>query len=145
MKCPYCLESIKKNAVKCKHCQADLTTDEAKQKFKEVNYVSKKTIVISFLILGFFFWKLADYSDTQPIVSVNSCYSSYNGVHNNGENVLKANLKDPNSYEHIETRYEWNHAIIKFRAKNWFGGYDVQYFGFDTDASCSVLNWKITK
>lgn len=49
-------------------------------------------------------------------------------------------LKDPDSYEHIETRYDATKAIIKFRAKNGFGGYDVQYFTFNTNANCDVLN-----
>lgn len=40
MKCPYCKESIKSGSLKCKHCHADLASEEAKSMIKESNKMS---------------------------------------------------------------------------------------------------------
>ena len=52
--CPYCAEQIKEEAVKCKHCQSDLTLPENKKVQKITN-----TVVLSLLkILGIVFLSL---------------------------------------------------------------------------------------
>lgn len=52
-------------------------------------------------------------------------FSPWDGSHRNLEKVIKANLKDPASYEHVSTMYwdEQDSIIIKttVRAKNSFG------------------------
>ena len=48
------------------------------------------------------------------------------------EKYVKANLRDPDSYDHIETRItpvneRGEHALVmKYRAKNGFGGMNVE-------------------
>lgn len=53
-------------------------------------------------------------------------FSTWDGAHRNLEKFIKANMKDPNSYEHVETRYSDNgdHLIVvtTYRGTNSFGG-----------------------
>jgi len=59
------------------------------------------------------------------------CLSAWDGSHRGVENYIKDRLKDPGSFEHIETRItpvspEGTHSLtMKYRAKNGFGGYTV--------------------
>jgi len=59
------------------------------------------------------------------------CLSAWDGSHRGVENYIKDRLKDPDSFEHIETRItpvspEGTHSLsMKYRAKNGFGGYTV--------------------
>jgi len=54
--------------------------------------------------------------------------SSWDGSNRALERYIKANMNDPKSYEHIETRYSINYdkgvavLMTKFRGKNAFGG-----------------------
>ena len=60
------------------------------------------------------------------------CLSGWNGSHNGVERYVKANLRDPDSYNHIETRItpvndKGEHVLVmKYRAKNGFGGMNVE-------------------
>jgi hypothetical protein len=60
------------------------------------------------------------------------CLSSYNGSHRGVVKYVKENLRDPDSYDHIETRItpiskEGEHVLVmKYRAKNGFGGMNVE-------------------
>jgi hypothetical protein len=53
-------------------------------------------------------------------------FNMWNGSHIKLEKYIKTSLKDPRSYEHIETRYTDKGDFIivgtKFRARNGFGG-----------------------
>jgi hypothetical protein len=56
------------------------------------------------------------------------CLSAYDGAHNGVERWLKNNLRDPDSYKHVETKIapvkDGKHILItSYRAKNGFGGY----------------------
>lgn len=56
------------------------------------------------------------------------CLSGWDGSHRGVEQWLKANLRDPDSYQHINTRItpvdNGKHALVSsYRAKNGFGGY----------------------
>lgn len=58
------------------------------------------------------------------------CLSNWDGSHREFANNLKSQLRDPSSFEHIETRVtpekDGEHTIImKYRAKNGFGGMNV--------------------
>lgn len=60
------------------------------------------------------------------------CLNSWNGSHRGVVNWLKDNLRDPDSYEHIETRITpvntaGEHTLImQYRARNGFGGMTVE-------------------
>ncbi len=59
------------------------------------------------------------------------CLSAWNGAHKGIEKHLQKSLKDPDSYEHIETRItpvgpKQKHTLfMKYRARNGFGGYTI--------------------
>ncbi|MDR6924805.1 hypothetical protein [Pseudomonas sp. BE134] len=57
-------------------------------------------------------------------------FSSWDGAHRQFERLIKKNMNDPSSYDHIETRYTDKGSYIrvycKFRGKNGFGGTVIQ-------------------
>jgi hypothetical protein len=57
---------------------------------------------------------------------IENSFSAWDGSHRNLTKFIKANMNDPDSYEHVETRYRDNndHLIVQttFRGKNAFGG-----------------------
>ena len=56
------------------------------------------------------------------------CLSSWNGAHTGVKDYVEKNMRDPDSFEHIETRItpvdkNGEHTLVmKYRAKNGFGG-----------------------
>jgi hypothetical protein len=58
-------------------------------------------------------------------------FSGWNGCHYNLEKYVKDNMNDPDSYQHIETRYsdegEYLLVATKFRGNNAFGGKVINY------------------
>ena len=74
------------------------------------------------------------------------CFSAWDGAHRNLESLLKKSLKDPDSYDHIETRFKDRPAedkqtvYLSYRAKNGFGGMSIGKIVAETSRSnCSVL------
>lgn len=66
----------------------------------------------------------------QRAQQIESQFSAWDGAHHHLERLVKANLKDPDSYQHIKTTYRdsGSDAILvemHYRAKNSFGGYVV--------------------
>ena len=74
------------------------------------------------------------------------CLNNWDGSHWGMQNEIKRRLRDPDSFEHIETRIApidevGNHAIfMSFRARNGFGGMNVQQaIGAVDHAQCKLL------
>ena len=61
------------------------------------------------------------------------CLSSWNGSHRGVKNYIVDRLRDPDSFEHVETRITPVNAngehtlIMQYRARNGFGGMNVEY------------------
>ncbi len=57
-------------------------------------------------------------------------FSAWSGAHKDLERYIKKRLKDPDSYEHIETGYNDNGdhimVLMRYRAKNSFGGFALE-------------------
>ena len=74
------------------------------------------------------------------------CLSGWDGSHRQTVKLIKKNLKDPKSFEHIETRItpveNGSHIVFtKYRAKNSFGGYVVETQpSAISNATCQLLN-----
>ena len=72
-------------------------------------------------------------------------FSSWDGSHIQLERILKKNLKDPDSYQHIESSYKFldNGNIkvyLKYRAKNSFGGYNIGVIAGEVTVDGTVLS-----
>ena len=74
---------------------------------------------------------------------IESQFSPWDGAHRTVENAIEQRLKDPDSYEHIETRYRDDgntlFVVTRYRAKNSFGGYVVNRATATVDLEGSVL------
>ena len=74
---------------------------------------------------------------------IDSFFSGYDGSHSELETKIKSVMNDPDSYEHVETRYrddkETIYVVTKFRGKNGFGGTITQ----SAQATISSLDGKI--
>lgn len=76
------------------------------------------------------------------------CLSSWNGAYRPLSNAVEPTLRNPSSFEHIETRITpldaaGNHtAIMKFRAENGFGGLNVGIATATVRGSdCGLVSW----
>lgn len=72
------------------------------------------------------------------------CLSSWDGSFRSIIEWVKWNLKDPTSFEHVETTYsnetDGTHLIImKYRAKNGFWALDVSALKLKSDDNCNVI------
>lgn len=78
---------------------------------------------------------------------VENCFSGYDGSCIYLEPVIKQNMNDPDSYEHIATTYEMkkNYAIVytKFRGRNGFGALVVNVAKAKVSFDCQVLSLQI--
>jgi hypothetical protein len=77
------------------------------------------------------------------------CLSAWDGTYSALINVVKENLRDPGSFEHVETRISEiaedgrQDVIMRYRAKNGFGGVNVQYAkGRLFNLNCALEQWK---
>jgi hypothetical protein len=75
--------------------------------------------------------------------------SAWDGTYSALINAVKENLRDPGSFEHVETRISEigedgrQEVIMRYRAKNGFGGMNVQYAkGVLFSLNCALLGWK---
>jgi hypothetical protein len=71
-------------------------------------------------------------------------FSKRDGSHRNVERTLKESLKDPSSYEHVETRYVAHSNSLtvytSYRAKNSFGAKVLNSAVAEVDAGGNVLS-----
>lgn len=74
-------------------------------------------------------------------------FSAWDGANYPVEEAVKQRLKDPDSYEHIETRYsdEGDHlyVVMRFRARNSFGGYVVNTAYADVTLEGQVISLSV--
>ena len=145
--CPDCDKSVSKRAVSCPHCGCPFR-DAVESKPAEI-VVKQKSSMGCAGFIGLVFLGLIIYStfssinktlDPEPQVpktaeqvradKIFSAFNGWDGSHRHLSQMVKSALKDPDSYEHIDTRYSDNgdHVYIEmsYRAKNSFGGYAVE-------------------
>jgi hypothetical protein len=79
---------------------------------------------------------------------VSRLFSGFDGSHAELEAVIKSDMNDPESYEHVETRYRDDgstiYVITTFRGKNAFGG-TVTHKAEATlgGSSGKIMKWKL--
>ncbi|MYA65427.1 MAG: hypothetical protein F4139_14190 [Gemmatimonadetes bacterium] len=74
-----------------------------------------------------------------------SCFSAWDGAHRTLEDRVEAQLKDPDSYEHVATRFSGTEEdptriTLTFRAKNSFGAVVTSTATAQGGPGCSVSN-----
>lgn len=144
-KCKECGTQISTKAESCPHCGAK----------------RKKTSLLTWLFLIFFVIPVlisvfigAGSSPTPTAKKpktpeeirterIESGFSAWDGSHRALERWIKKNLKDPDSYEHIETRYgdKGDHLIVntKYRARNSFGGMTIEQVSATANLDGSLI------
>lgn len=79
-----------------------------------------------------------EFESDEKITDVNKQFSSWNGAHIKLQDFIKENMKDPSSYEHVETKYKNLGDVLivvtKYRGKNSFGALILQ----ETKAKCDI-------
>jgi len=74
---------------------------------------------------------------------VDSQFSSWDGSHNGLTNHIKEHMNDPDSYEHVETRFgdhgDYILVITKFRGTNAFGGKVINTITAKVDLKGNVI------
>ena len=142
--CPECKKKISETAASCPHCGYVLTPEMvAKIKKKEQQgCVGCLAIFLIFAIVAGMYsaFNPASRSDdeamqitTKPLTlqevreqKISKLFSPWDGSHPGVTKIIKKDMNDPKSYEHVETVY-WDkrdHVLVKttFRGKNAFGG-----------------------
>jgi len=77
------------------------------------------------------------------------CMNGWTGSHLKLEEAVKKSLRDPKSFEHVETRTSKvkdgvNKVRMEFRAKNGFGGLNTGYAYAEIDnKTCKLLSWRL--
>lgn len=129
--CKACGKEVSKNAEKCPHCGEPL-------KAKSVGCGTAIVLIVLVMVAFNLFTPDKPKAPARPLTAaeqrtqeIEKQFSAWNGAHRDLERRVKTALKDPDSYEHIETKYVDNGAkgisvLMKYRAKNSFGGYVVE-------------------
>lgn len=80
---------------------------------------------------------------TERQLLIEDQFSAWDGSHPGLEKLIKENMNDPSSYEHVETRYrddgDYLFIITKFRGNNAFGGKVVNTISAKVDFQGNVI------
>ena len=136
--CPQCAEPIKKAAAKCKHCSSAVTPENVKD---SIGGCIGLLVLLAIIFALFRACSGPDKTPEQIAAEVKAsaedrrkgfhCLSAWDGSNRSLIDQVKAGLRDPKSFEHVETRIgpvndNGNHLItMKYRAQNGFGGMNV--------------------
>ncbi|CAD6366722.1 hypothetical protein SHEWT2_01203 [Shewanella hafniensis] len=106
-------------------------------------------IIVVVVVLSFAYWMFSPSKDTSKTApsshqqTVNRQFSGWDGSHNGLVKFVKANLKDPSSFEHVKTQYtdKYNYLIVtmQYRGKNSFGAIVTEEVVAKTDMNGKVL------
>lgn len=105
------------------------------------------SVVLGLVIIGIFYTSSNSDNKNDANAShqqiVTRQFSGWDGSHNGLVKFVKANLKDPSSFEHIKTQYadKYNYLIVtmQYRGKNSFGALVIEEVVAKTDMNGKVL------
>ena len=151
--CPRCAETVKAAAKVCRFCGHEFDTNEALAAEAEVvppkDEKNKNTAVGCLVVLGVLTLLLfqcggndadqgagADAAEVTEVADADRqkgfhCLSAWDGSNRSTVDQVKAGLRNPDSFEHIETSIHGNnegeHGLwMEYRAENGFGGMNVE-------------------
>jgi hypothetical protein len=110
--------------------------------YLEANYGGLVKGVVTLVGLGLLLHSCMSSSKSTPTdlhqAAISRCFSAWDGSNRELVEQVKNNLRDPDSFEHIGTHYtdkgSYLALVMKYRAKNGFGGYNVDY----ANGTCSL-------
>lgn len=155
--CPECKKKISDTASNCPNCGYQLTPEKVSKIKKEEQQVQKGCAIgcLSIIAVISVLFAIIFFSSSDSPTSDESSTSSTRAIVENSAwdgsvyqvmSWLEVNLKDPGSLEFIEwspvqkTNDGGFMVRAKYRAKNSFGGYDVENRLFYLDSSGNVTN-----
>ena len=104
-------------------------------------------IVVLMIVGKFSNTSSAEDSKAPKVIDGSQCMSSYDGSFRKLKEATEERLRDPDSFDHIETRISrgingTTTAIMKYRARNGFGGYNVSYSSAEfNNIDCSTVKF----
>lgn len=140
--CGECSKEISDQAAACPSCGAPRKGSPKQQDAKPAKSSLGAVKWLIAIMFGIFVFNVAtDYQDYSGSTSkaaqktrtaedkIKSQFHAWDGSHMALERKIKGLLRDPDSYEHIETRYSREGNTLKlytkYRARNGFGGMAV--------------------
>lgn len=132
--CLDCHKDVSVNATKCPHCGAPLPI-----KAKEADTRGRIILLIAIIFVSLTTYELFSRSieankarlanmtpQQKQEMKIKNQFSAYDGSHMALERYIKSTMNDPDSYEHISTKYNiaGDHTLLVttiFRGKNAFG------------------------
>lgn len=145
--CKECKQQISTKADTCPNCGAST-------KSKGIGCGATLVVLIGVVIIVGMFAPDTGTNSTAPQTpeqrrkaQVEQQFSAWDGAHRGVERAVKQNLKDPDSYKHVETRYIDNgdHLMVytTFRGTNSFGAVVTNSATAKTDLQGNVLSLSI--
>lgn len=155
--CPMCAEKIQSAAKVCKHCGHKFTAAELKSD-DTTNAIGG---CLGILVLAALVYSCSGMGESSEEKAAREkkeavqaaedrrkgfhCLSAWDGSHSEMVTQVKRILRDPESFEHAETRItpanaQGKHGIVMtYRARNGFGGMNVDVATGEVDqATCTV-------
>lgn len=131
-KCKTCGNECYDKAVICPKCGCSVKTSGFKKFVKYVFFGFLGLIVLSIIGVNI---RTENLRKSNPFIDQ---FNQLDGSHYELSKLIKSNLKDPDSFQHIETRSikteDGNVRVVtEYRSKNSFGGYTIGYVRGDFD------------
>ncbi len=167
VECPACNNPISVNATSCPKCGEPLSEGQGEEKVKEDQKNGAIGCVVLIILAIFGGWYFFTDSEEEKLAKEIAqkaeieaaaikkeadtkagfhCLSSWDGSHIYVKNTVEKQMRDPDSFEHIETRItpvskEGTHILsMKYRARNGFGGMTPgEASAIVTNADCSAV------
>jgi hypothetical protein len=155
--CSSCQSRVDKEAPNCPRCFSPI--QQAKASLAPIVLFP----LFALAAMAAIYWGLDRPGDSQPSTSsltasveqrqaearkeaIKKAFSPWDGSHRAMTAEIKRRLKDPGSYEHINTKYIDNgntiSVITTYRAKNSFGGYVVNIVAGEASTSGELLSFE---
>jgi len=106
-------------------------------------------IVVIVILVGVFSEEEVLTPDQEWQKTIDHCFSAWDGSHIELERIIKNGVKDPGSYEHIQTKHILDDSLtmsvmMSFRSKNGFGGMVVTNVIAKTSVKdCNVIDYRV--
>lgn len=149
VKCPNCDKPVDTNIGTCFSCGTNVMPSGVRESQRNESNDTGGALVqviAACVVVGLFYLLFSWLSDDEPTKEdlakqANEraedrrkgfhCLSGWDGSHTAVKSSIKEKMRDPSSFEHIETKItpideKGNHVLyMKYRAKNGFGGMNV--------------------